>query len=148
MLRLPGRLLVQNPDGEFVEVGEQAGVSNPLFSIAPLTADFNGDGYPDIVHANLAGPSKAFLSKGGDGGYLKVSLPDTVKSIGAMVTVTLDNGKRLYLPYVSGEGLCSDSSRILIAGLGGGKATNINVKFMDGSVIEREGSFRNEMLKL
>ena len=96
----------------------------------------------------FAGPSKAFLSKGGDGGYLKVSLPDTVESIGAMVTVTLDNGKRLYLPYVSGEGLCSDSSRILITGLGGGKATKVNVKFLDGSVNEKEGSFRNEMLKL
>lgn len=148
MLRLPGRLLVQNLDGEFVEVGKQAGVSNPLFSIAPLTADFNGDGYPDIVHANIAGPSKAFLSKGGDSGYLKISLPDTVESIGAMVTVTLGDGRRLYMPYVSGEGLCSDSSRILIAGLGGAKATKVSVKFMDGSVIEREGSFRNEMLKL
>ncbi|MFV1998485.1 MAG: FG-GAP repeat domain-containing protein [Acidiferrobacterales bacterium] len=148
ILRLPGRLLVQNPDSEFAEVGEQAGVSNPFFSISPLTADFNGDGYPDIVHANLAGPSKAFLSKGGGGSYLKISLPDSVGSVGAMVTVTRDDGKVLYLPYVSGEGLCSDSSRILIAGLGGGKAVKVSVRFMDGRVIEREGTFRNEILKL
>ncbi|MFV1998657.1 MAG: FG-GAP repeat domain-containing protein [Acidiferrobacterales bacterium] len=147
-LRLPGRLLVQNPNGEFAEVGKQAGVSNPFFSIAPLTADFNGDGYPDIVHANLAGPSKAFLSKGGGSSYLKISLSDSVESIGAMVTITRDDGKILYLPYVSGEGLCSDSSRILIAGLGGGKAVKVSVRFMSGRVIEREGSFRNEMLKL
>jgi hypothetical protein len=148
VLRLPGRLLVQNPNGEFAAVGKRAGVSNPFFSIAPLTADFNGDGYPDIVHANLFGPSKAFLSKGGGGSYLKISLPDSVESIGAMVTVTRDDGKILYLPYVSGEGLCSDSSHILIAGLGGGKAVKVSVRFMDGRVIEREGSFRNEILKL
>jgi len=148
ILRLPGRLLVQNPNGEFAEVGEQAGVSNPFFSIAPLTADFNGDGYPDIVHANLAGPSKAFLSKGGTGSYLKIRLPDTVESIGAMVTVTRDDGKILYLPYVSGEGLSSDSSRILTAGLGGGNAVKVSVKFMNGRVIEREGAFRNETLEL
>jgi len=150
ILRLPGRLLVQNPDSEFAEVGEQAGVSNPFFSIAPLTADFNSDGYPDIVHANLAGPSKAFLSKGGDSSYLKISLPDSVESIGAMVTITRDDDKILYLPYVSGEGLCSDSSRILIAGLGGGNAVKVSVRFLDGRgrVIEREGTFRNEILKL
>jgi len=148
LLRLRGRLLVQNPNGEFAAVGEQAGVSNPFYSVAPLTADFNGDGYPDIVHANLHDQSKVFLSKGGDGSYLKISLPDTVESIGAMVTVTRDDGKILYLPYVSGEGLCSDSSRVLIAGLGGGKAVIVSVKFMDGRVIEREGAFRNEALKL
>jgi len=148
ILRLPGRLLVQNPNGEFAEVGEQAGVVNPFYSIAPLTADFNGDGYPDIIHANLAGPSKAFISEGGDGSYLKISLPDTVESIGAMVTVTLDDGKNLYLPYVSGEGLCSDSSRVITTGLGNSKASKVSVKFMDGRVVERQGAFRNQTLTL
>ncbi|MBE9560986.1 MAG: VCBS repeat-containing protein [Proteobacteria bacterium] len=147
-LRLPGRLLVQNTKGEFAEVGEQAGVSNPFYSIAPLTADFNGDGYPDLIHANLAGPSKAFLSEGGNSSYLKIQLPDTVASIGAMVTVTRDDGKIFYLPYVSGEGLCSDSSRILVAGLDGRKAIKVSVRFIDGRVIEREGDFHNELLKL
>jgi hypothetical protein len=147
-LRLPGRLLVQNTRGEFAEVGEQAGVSNPFYSIAPLTADFNGDGYPDLVHANLAGPSKAFLSEGGNSSYLKIQLPDTVTSIGAMVTVTRDDGKILYLPYVSGEGLCSDSSRILVAGLDGRKAIKVSVRFIDGSVIKKYGNFQNQLLKL
>ncbi len=122
--------------------------ANPFFSISPLTADFNGDGYPDIVHANLAGSSRAFLSKGGDGSYLKIRLSDSVESIGAMVTITLDNGKHLYLPYVSGEGLCSDSSRILIAGLGSSNAVKVSVKFLDGRIVEREGTFRNETLVL
>jgi hypothetical protein len=147
-LRLPGRLLIQNNKGEFAEVGEQAGVNNQFYSIAPLTADFNGDGYPDLVHANLAGPSKAFLSKSGNSSYLKIQLPDTVESIGAMVTVTRDDGKILYLPYVSGEGLCSDSSRILVAGLDGGKAIKVSVRFINGSVIKKHGNFRNELLKI
>jgi len=147
-MRLYGRLLLQNASGEFAEVGEQAGVRNPYYSIAPLTADFNGDGYPDIVHANLAGPSKAFMSKGGTNTYLKISLPDTVESIGAMVIVTRDDGKLLYLPYVSGEGLCSDSSRIIIAGLGTGSAIKVQVKFASGKITERMGSFRNELLRL
>jgi hypothetical protein len=147
-LRLPGRLLVQNDKGEFAEVGEQAGVKNPLYSIAPLTADFNGDGYPDIVHANLAGPSKAFLSDAGKAAYLKIRLPDTVESIGAMVTVTRDDGKILHLPYVSGEGLCSDSSRVIVAGLGSASASKVSVKYIDGRTVEREGDFHNTTLEL
>jgi hypothetical protein len=147
-LRLPGRLLVQNTKGEFAEVGAQAGISNPYYSIAPLTADFNGDGYPDLVHANLKGPSQAFISKGGDNTYLKISLPDTAGSVGAMVTVTRDDGKKLYLPFVSGEGLCSDSSHVLVAGLGTGSAVKVQVRFIDGRIVQRHGTFRNELLKL
>ncbi len=44
-------------------VGAEAGVVNKRYSISPLTADFNQDGAPDIVHVNLAGKSKVFLSK-------------------------------------------------------------------------------------
>jgi len=65
-----------------------------------------------------------------------------------MVTVTRDDGKVLYLPYVSGEGLCSDSSRVIIAGLGDGRASKVEVKYLDGSVVSRPGSFRNTKLKL
>ena len=54
-LRLPGRFLLQNAAGEFAASGAQAGVQNFHYSISPLTADFNQDGYPDLVHVNLAG---------------------------------------------------------------------------------------------
>ena len=132
-LRLPGRLMVQNEDGEFAAVGAEAGVINKRYSIAPITADFNQDGYPDIVHVNLAGRSQAFLSKGGDAGYLKVKLPNDIASIAATVTVTLDDGTTLTKPFVSGEGLCSDPSHVLIFGLGDQAATNVDVTFIDGT---------------
>lgn len=148
-MRLPGRLFVQNAQGEFAEVGKEAGVVNKRYSIAPLTADFNGDGRPDIVHVNVGGRSKAFLSRGGSGnGYLKIRLPDDVSSIGAMVTVTLENGDTISKPYVSGEGLASDSSRVIIAGLGDQKATSIAVRFIGGKTARRSGSFRNETLSI
>jgi len=54
-LRAPGRLLIQNSQGEFSAVGAEAGVVNARYSIAPVTGDFNGDGRPDIVHVNIAG---------------------------------------------------------------------------------------------
>ena len=146
-LRLPGRMLVQTPSGEFAEIGEQAGVVNRRFSIVPLTADFNGDGRPDVVHINIAGKSKAFLSSGtSENGYLKIRLPDTVKSIGAMVNIKLEDGKTLSKPYVSGEGLVSDSSHVIIAGLGVQKATEIKVTYLDGSIDIKTGIFLNELI--
>ena len=146
-LRLPGRLLIQNAKGEFSPVGKEAGVINKHYSIAPITADFNQDGYPDIVHVNIAGNSQAFISEGGDAGYLKVKLPNTVSSIAATVTVTLDNGQTLMKPFVSGEGLCSDPSHVLIFGLGQSAASNVEVAFIDGTRKEQAGSLRNTSVK-
>jgi hypothetical protein len=145
MLRLPGRMFVQTASGEMAEVGSLNGVVNRQYSIAPLTADFNGDGRPDVVHINIAGKSQAFLSTGETpNGYLKIKLPETLDSIGAMVEVTLEDGATLHKPYVSGEGLASDSSRMIIAGLGTQKAMVVKVRFIDGTVALQEGSFRDE----
>jgi hypothetical protein len=147
-LRANGRLLLQTPNGEFAAAEKKAGVISRTFSISPLTADFNGDGRPDIVHANLNGPSALFLSKPGKGNYLKVSLPDNVSSIAATVTVTLSDGSVLSRPYVSGEGLCSDSSRIIVFGLGDVSATEVKVHYIDGRDEIKMGSFRNQLVKL
>ena len=55
LFKLPGRFLLQRPDGTFSAVEEQAKVQNKNFGITPLTSDFNQDGYPDLVFANLSG---------------------------------------------------------------------------------------------
>ncbi len=145
-MRLPGRVLVQTPSGEFAAIGAKAGVINKHYSIAPITSDFNGDGYPDIVHVNLAGRSKAFLSKGGEHGHLKVKLPATVRSIGAVINVMLNDGREITKFYVSGEGLCSDSSRVITVGLAGATATKVSVSYIDGSREEKSGDFKNEVV--
>ena len=115
---LPQRQFVKAKAGEMAAVGSQADVINRYSSIAPLTADFNVDGRGGIVHINLVGPSHAFLSTGDTAnGFLKIKLPETLSSIGAIVMVTLEDGTTVHKPFVSGGGLASDSSRIIIAGL-------------------------------
>ncbi len=143
-LRLNGRLLLQNPRGEFAAAGKLAGVRNRFFGISPLTADFNDDGYPDIVHVNLDGPQRVFVSNGGDAGYLKVQLPNQIGSVGARVAVTLASGDVLHDVFVVGEGLCSDSSHILSFGLGDERATSIEVGYLDGRRQRIEGNFVSE----
>ena len=144
-MRLPGRIFVQTEAGEMAEVGEATGVVNKQYSIAPVTADFNGDGRPDIVHINLSGNSQAFISKGNTpNGFLKIKLPEAVSSIGAMVKVTLDDGTELFKPFVSGEGLASDSSHVIIAGLGSQSATAVEATYIDGTKVSKTGEFRDE----
>lgn len=146
-LRLPGRMFVQNASGQMAEVGTLNGVVNRQFSIAPLTADFNSDGRADVVHINIAGNSQAFISTGDNpNGFLKIRLPEGLASIGAMVEITLEDGSTLNKPYASGEGLASDSSRMIIAGLGRQKANKVMVRFIDGTSAVQEGSFSNETL--
>lgn len=148
--RLPGRLFVQTKTKEFAEVGAAAGVVNQRYSIAPVTSDFNGDGRPDIVHVNVGGRSKAFLSTKGisKNGYLKIKMPDDVSAIGAIATITLNDGRKLTKPYVSGEGLASDSSHVIIAGLGEAKAAKVRADFIGASPVEQVGSFRNQTITI
>ena len=63
-----------------------------------------------------------------------------------MVEITLDDGSTLFKPYVSGEGLASDSSRMIIAGLGAQSASSVKVSFIDGTSATQDGEFRNEIL--
>jgi len=131
-----------------MEAGPEAGVTNRAYGISPLTADFNQDGYPDLIHLNLLGEQNVFLSKGGTQGYLKVQLPNTVDSIGANVSVQLEDGSELVRQFIIGEGLVSDQSHTLIFGLGEQNATGVRVENLDGNTAKVDGAFRNEIVDL
>lgn len=147
-LRLDGRFLIQNSQGEFAAVGKQAGVQNRYFGITPLVSDFNADGYPDLVHVNLEGPQQVFISNAGDHSWLKVKLPNTVDSIGASVTVTRSDGSQLLQTFVVGEGLCSDQTHTLTFGLANGEAHSVEVAWLDGRTASRQGNYKNTVLEI
>jgi hypothetical protein len=146
-LRLPGRFLMQTETGEFAATGKQSGVINTGFSISPVTADFNNDGYPDLVHVNIAGKPKAFINNGGDANYLKVQLPDVIASVAAKIKVQRSDGKVIYRDFVSGEGLSSDQSHIQIFGLEDASATEITVQYINGETDKKTGNFVNVLVK-
>jgi hypothetical protein len=147
LFRLPGRFMVQTESGEFAAVGTQAGVENSEYGISPITADFNNDGYPDVVHINIAGKSKAFINNGGDANYLKIKLPNVISSIAAKVSVTKDDGSIVNQVFISGEGLNSDQSHILIFGLGKSTAKQIDIQYINGLSETRQGNFKNQLLE-
>ena len=131
-LRLPGRFLLQNTEGQFAEVGAEMGIVNKEFGISPVTADFNLDGAPDLIHINIAGASKAFISNNTEKGFVKVSLPNIAEAVSAMVKAELADGRTIYEPFVKGEGLCSDSSPVITIGTGGAEVKTIEVTFLSG----------------
>jgi hypothetical protein len=146
-MRLPGRFMLQNQSGEFAEVGASAGIDNKFYGISPITADFNQDGAPDLVHINLKDKPRAFLSQGPSNNYLKVRLADSITSIGATVTVTRADGSKLYKPFISGEGMSSDQSHVLIFGLGESSAKSIEVTYLSGAQAIVQGDFSNQLLQ-
>ncbi len=142
-LRLPGRLFLQNNNGEFDEIGVDQGVTNPSFGIAPLAADFNDDGILDLVHINLGGKTKVFLGKKVRNHFLKIKLPDTLQSIGATVTVRTLAGKSYSKPFVIGKGVGCDQSHVLIFGLGQDKAIDVAVSYLNGKFQRKSGELFN-----
>ncbi len=138
VFKLPGRVLLQKADNTFASVESEANVENRKYEIAPLLADFNGDGYLDQIRVNLSGKSNAFISNGGENKYLRVKIPSTAKMLGSKVTVSLDNGSFLYDWHISGEGLGSDQEHVLTFGLGNSsKATNVKVVTPSGETLSK-----------
>lgn len=52
-------------DGRFEDVTDQMGLENTRWTLASASADFNGDGWPDLYIANDYGPEELYLNDGG-----------------------------------------------------------------------------------
>ena len=128
----PGKIL-QNYGDTFRPVEKVAGAENRLFGIAPIVSDFNGDGWPDLVWANLDGQSLAYINNGGDRNWVKVRLPNTASSLGARVKLIGTDGFEQTKQVITSQGLGSDQGRDLIFGLGTADgAASVTVEFQNG----------------
>ncbi len=149
IFRLPGRVLLQLSDGTFANAEDKLGLTNRNYEITPLVADFDNDGYRDVVRINLAGPSRAFMNGGGKAGYLKVRLPEVARSLGALVELELGSGRKLTQQFTSGEGLASDQSHELIFGLGSETSIRrLSVYYADGTVSSLETPAANSTIDI
>jgi enediyne biosynthesis protein E4 len=133
LIKLPGRLLLQNEDGLFASAESEANAVNKAYGITPLISDFNQDGYPDIIHVNLHGKSKALISNAGENRYLNFAMPDNVYCLGAKITVTLKDGRMLTDYIVKNEGLSSSQTGTVFFGLGkDGEVASVDMQLQNG----------------
>lgn len=134
LFKLPGRFLVQKSDGTFAAVEDQANAINKNYGITPLSSDFNQDGYPDMVFANIGSPMQAKINKGGNANYIAIRFAENTKNVGAKVTITKIDGTIQSDVYVIGEGLVSDQTSTLTFGLGQQKEIkSVLINYADGT---------------
>ncbi len=142
-----GRLMLQQ-ENAFVPVEEVSGAANKFFGLSPVVSDFNQDGWPDIVWMNLNGPLRAMLSEGiPDRNWLTVRLADVPASVGALITVTLPDGRTLTDQFITGEGLSSDQTPDLHFGLDGVQSATVTVQYQSGQKEVREVASVNTVVE-
>jgi len=144
----PGKIL-QNYGDKFQPVEKVAGAENRLFGIAPIVSDFNGDGWPDLVWANLDGESLAYINNGGNRNHIKVRLPNNARSIGARVEVETSDGMKQYKQFITSQGLGSDQGRDLIFGVGIDQTViSVSITFQNGQIKTIEAPENNAILRV
>ncbi len=120
-MRDPNNLLVQQPDGRFVEMGGKAGLADMERGRGAAFEDLNLDGLPDIVVVNREAPLKAWQNRTEGAGHwllldIRQSAPN-VNAIGAFVEIT-DGRRRWVRELTVGGGHASGSAALQHFGLG------------------------------
>ncbi len=148
MMRYNGKILLGNGQS-FTPVEKRSGGVNPYFGIAPLVADFNEDGRPDLIWANAAGPSLAYISEPFENNYITLDFPDTAASLNAEIMLTLPDWTHRYKQVIAGQGLGSDGTRKITFGLGSfEKAERIVIKFQNGNQMGLSNVPANKVLPI
>ncbi len=130
-----GHLLEQQAEGSFAAVERTAGLANPYFGVTAAVSDFDGNGTPDVILANLDGPLRVFLNQADPAQWVAVPLSDRVENMGARVRLVMDNGTERVRYITAGEGLGSDSTPTVFMGLGtASRVDTIEVRLRSGVV--------------
>lgn len=133
MLRYPGKLMLQQPNGDFASAERAAGVENFQFGLSPIVADFDGDLRPDLVWLNVNGPARAFLNRGRAGNAIGVRLPNRASMLGARIEARIGAAHR-FSQVIANQGLGADQSRTQIIGLGAAdRADEVVVTLSNGA---------------
>ena len=125
--------------GRFTDISLLAGFDLPSDGRAQAFTDWDGDGDLDVWQANRSAPRVRFLLNQLDKNarYLAFRLVGQTcnrDAIGARVTVTLSNGKRLLRTLRAGEGYLGQSSKVVRFGLPGAGKFSASVCWPGGTI--------------
>ncbi len=154
----PDNLLLQHPDGGFVEAGALAGINLPTKGRGALVADFNADGQLDLIVINREAPVSVFRNSGVAehwgtrplGNWLAIELqqPDQNRlAIGARVVVKTGNLSQTRTVSVGG-GHSAGVSGFVHVGLGVAERASVRVRWPDGKWSHEYRVFANHHVVL
>jgi hypothetical protein len=132
----PNNLLLGQPDGTFVEVGDRAKVASMGIARGAQLVDLNLDGALDLIVVNRWTPAEVWRQSGPLGNWVQLRLqqPGTNRdAIGAVVEVRRGEVVERH-EVASGGGHVSGSVGWLHFGLGATDAVDLRVIWPDGTV--------------
>ena len=147
--RNTGKLLIQKNDDTFAATTKDAHIKNRHFAVDPVIADFNQDGYMDLVWLNLNGPARAFINNGGNARYIQIDLGDRPDALGATITMQTNDGRTLYTQQIGGGGVSSDHTHIQTLAISQQAVVEeLAIEFPSGRSIVLDSVETNQILKL
>jgi len=112
----------------------------------------NGDGFVDIVVANLGQRPSVLRNHGGSNHWLGISLRGTRSNrdgIGAQIAVTTPDGNRRFYSVSTAVGYLSASDRRVIVGLATATtATSVRIRWPSGTLQELSNIRSDQMLDI
>ena len=147
----PNSLLIQQTDGTFAERSVEAGVATMARSRGAALADFDGDGWLDLVVTNRRAPMELYRNVTEGTGHwlsLDVSMPGTnSRAVGALVTLSAA-GRPQVQEITIGGGHAGGQAGPLHFGLGTATEVDIRIDWPDGTVSEVKGIGADQRLTL
>lgn len=147
----PNSLLVQTPEGRFVEVADTAGIATMDRSRGAALVDLNLDGLLDLVVMNRRADMEVFQNVTPDSGtWLMVSLRQTglnTNAVGSFIEVCTADGV-MTREITIGGGHASGQSTPEHFGLGDVEAAELRVIWPDGAIGEWQRVSTNQVLTI
>ncbi len=134
----PNNLLMQQPNGTFVEAAADAGIASVARSRGAALVDLDLDGRLDLVVVNRRAPLEIWLNKSGAGNWATVDLRmdgHNTNAIGAWLEIDR-NGTSEWRERTIGGGHVSGTLLPLHIGLGDADEIRVRVWWPDGSATD------------
>ncbi len=130
-------LFRNNGDGAFVNLGQSSGAADEGATIGVAYADYDQDGWVDLVIGNFDQGYRLYRNQGGVNNWLTLKLVGGGKvnrdGIGARVTVVDSDGRSQMQEVKCGSSLGAGNALELYFGLGQAEATAVTIQWPDGT---------------
>lgn len=146
----PNNLLMQTADGQFVETASQAGVASMAKSRGGALADFNGDGWLDLVVVNRGSDLEVFQNEPTAGNWLMIDLGQSHpnrQAVGSFIEVRTKKGIQTREVTIGG-GHASGISGFHHFGLGDFETAETRVIWPDGEHGDWQKVDANQVIRL